>query len=224
MILGVTPELATLDWPPGTTLVAVDSCTAMIEEVWPRSGLPENARVLNADWRNIPVDAGAFDIVVGDGCLVLLDYPNGYRDLAVEVRRVLAVDGRWVLRIFTRPAELETIESIKADLAEGRVGSFGAFKWRLAAALQQAVEYGVRLAEVWEAWQEIRAGLAMLPPEWTPEIITTIDAYQDSSTKYTFPSLIDVREVLRDLFVEIGCAVPAYELGERCPTLVLAPH
>ena len=35
LLLGVTPEIATLNWPAKTFLTAVDKSEAMIEVVWP---------------------------------------------------------------------------------------------------------------------------------------------------------------------------------------------
>jgi len=42
--------------------------------------------------------------------------------------------------------------------------------------------------------------------------------------RYTFPTLAEARAALRDDFSEIACGLPGYELGERCPTFVLAPR
>ena len=52
LLLGATPELATLAWPSGTDLLAVDRCPRMLSTVWP--GYPR------------PGD-GAF-LTIGCGC------------------------------------------------------------------------------------------------------------------------------------------------------------
>jgi SAM-dependent methyltransferase len=223
LILGVTPELATLPWPAETSLVGVDRSAAMIEAVWPRAGLPRSASVVRADWRELPLDAASCDIVVGDGVFAMLAHPDGGRVLAAQVHRVLAPGGRFVTRAFVAPERAESVEAVAADLRAGRIGSFHALKWRLAMALQPSPERGVRVADVWTAWREICPNGEALADDlgWDRAVVATIDAYRDGDGVYAFPTLAELRRILAERFVELECRVPRYELGARCPTLVL---
>src|SRR5690606_18359058 len=97
LILGVTPELYRLPWRDGTTLLAVDSTQAMIDAVWP--GDP--AVAFRASWTSLPLPDASQHIVVCDGGLAMLRYPDQQRALATELRRVIAPDGLFVLRLYT---------------------------------------------------------------------------------------------------------------------------
>jgi SAM-dependent methyltransferase len=226
LILGVTPELATLPWPADTTLLAVDRSPDMIRAVWPSAGLPAGATAICGDWRSLPLGAGAVDLLAGDGASVVLAYPDELRALSAEARRVLAADGRLVLRAFVQPEAREDLAAVGAALRAGHLGSFHAFKWRLAMALQPSTERGVRLADIWNACGDLcpdRAALAAATG-WPLETIATLDAYRGVTATYAFPTLAELRAVLAADFLELACHTPAYELGERCPTLVLAPR
>jgi SAM-dependent methyltransferase len=222
LILGVTPELCTLAWPAGTALLAVDRSPDMIRHVWPEVGLPPQASVLVADWRDLPLPDGAFDLVAGDGCSTLLPFPHAHRVFGAEIRRVLAPGGRLIMRAFVQPAEREAPASVGAALWSGRIGSFHAFKWRLAMSLQPSTERGIRLSEIWDAWRAICPDPAALAERlgWPLETITTIDAYRGAPAVYDFPTLEELRAVAGETLVEVACHTPTYELGERCPTLV----
>ena len=141
------------------------------------------------------------------------------------LRRVLATNGRCVVRCFVQAKTPEPVGGVLEDLARGRVGGFHAFKWRLAMALQADSERGVVLADVWDALQEAEPDLVALSSRigWPVEVIRTIDAYRGVGARYWFPS----SDTLRDLLSNAGFAIldvihPAYELGDRCPSMVLA--
>ena len=54
-------------------------------------------------------------------------------------------------------------------------------------------------------------------------MIATIDAYRGAPACYSFPTLAELRAVLAGAFSEQACRMLDYELGERCPILLLAP-
>lgn len=221
LVMGVTPELAGL----GSHTLAVDRNPSMIRGVWPDFGRKPGSYVC-ADWGQLPVADGSRDLVLCDGGLTLARFPDGYRAWAREVSRVLSTGGRAVVRAFVLPEEPETAEAVLEDLEGGAIRSFHAFRWRLAMALQRDVEEGVGVDEVWRFWdREGRLALARATsPAWPDEVVHTIEAYRDLTLRLRFPTLGAVRSVLQELFEERQCYVPRYELGARCPTLVLSPR
>lgn len=221
LLLGVTPEIATMRWPAPTELLAVDRCAGMIALVWPTSGLPRDARAVRGDWRALPAGDGSIDLAMGDGSLTPVAWPDDYRAIVAELRRVVRVGGRCVLRLFAAPREREDLAAVARDLESGRIASFHAFKWRLAMAVADGAP-NVRLADVWAAWREVvrdpPALLARLG--WPASLLATIDVYRDAPASYSFPPVDDVVRAFADGFVEVARHVPRYELGDRCPTLV----
>lgn len=229
-LLGVTPELARMRWPRGTRLVAFDRCPAMLAEVWPGTAalgrapcFLESARAVRADWCALPAAAASLDVVVGDGCYTLLDAARGYPALGREVARALAPGGRFVMRFFVRPERPEPVDAVFADLRAGRIGSFHAFKWRLAMALHGSLAEGVAVAEIWSHWRARERDAEALAAHlgWPAAEVRTIDAYRAASARYTFPTLAEARASLAEDFVERACHIGGYELGERCPTLLM---
>jgi hypothetical protein len=142
------------------------------------------------------------------------------------LRRVLRAHGLVLLRFFTRPDRPEPVQQVFEDLFEGRIGNFHVFKWRLAMALHPSLGEGVRLADIWDAWQA-----AVPRPEelarklgWPLPEVSTMADFRQVHARYTFPTLAETRSVLAAEFEEIACHFPGYELGERCPTLALRPR
>lgn len=219
-LLGVTPELARMRWPRGTRLTAFDRCPGMLAEVWPGAALAPDAVAVRAAWEALPVADGALDVVAGDGCYTLLDAPRGYRALGAEVARALAPGGTFAMRFFVRPERPEPVDGVFAALRAGAIGSFHAFKWRLAMALHGKLEEGVRVADVWDAWRAHEGDADALAARlgWPAAEVRTIDAYRDAPARYTFPTLAEARALLAEHFVEEACHAMGYELGERCPT------
>jgi hypothetical protein len=119
---------------------------------------------------------------------------------------------------------MESVDCIVEDLRQKRIGNFHVFKWRLAMALHGPLEDGVRLGDVWDAWRDLVPDPQPLAADlgWPMEIINTIQNYRNVDTRYTFPTLDEAR-TLAVGFDIVAVHVPAYELGERCPTLIMRP-
>jgi SAM-dependent methyltransferase len=223
LLLGVTAEIANMAWPAGSSLVAVDHSLPMVNNVWPR---PPHGAAVCADWRDMPLAAGSCDVALGDGCLTLLPWPDGFRKFAGSLRRVLAEDGKLALRTFCRPEKRETPGQVFADLRAGRIRGFHAFKWRLAMALHGDVEEGTRLADVWDCWSEEIAD----PDEvarargWPAELARSMELYRGSETRYLFPTEAEARDGLASDFALEARHTGGYELAERCPILVFRPR
>lgn len=226
LLMGVTPELCSLPTGERSRLIAIDRSADMIHSVWPGRLRPLD-EVLCADWRRLPIENESVDVILSDGCLSTLPYPSGYANVCAEILRVLRDRGRCVARCFVQSEKPELLDAVLADLAGGRVGGFHAFKWRLVMALQPDAETGVVLSDVWDALHEAESDLDALSLRcgWLVEEVRTIEAYRGVEARYSFPDL----DALCGLFSDVGFSVlevsrPSYELGDRCPTVVLAPR
>lgn len=223
LLLGVTPELARLRWPDRTHLLAVDRSAGMIQRVWPGDALALDAQVIRGDWNALPLSDGCRDTVIGDGFYTPLAYPSDYRRLGRELARVLRPGGLYLIRAFVRPDAAESLEAIEADLLAGRIGTVHALKWRLAMLLHDDLATGVRLDAVWRLWDDLRAQPAVADRlrQWPAEEVATLEAYRGAPGRYTFPTLTELRAALAPDFTELDCRLPDYELGDRCPILLL---
>lgn len=217
LVLGVTPELVTMTLPAGSTLVAVDKEPAMIDALFtPAPG----RRALVGEWLALPLPDASIDLVVGDGGCSVFVFPGEYRAFAAELSRVMRPGGLVALRLFAAPARAETLDEVRAALPA--IGSFDALKWRIAMAVQSPAR-AVPVTAIRDAFDALVPDRAELATRtgWRREVIDHIDAYRDSRAVYSFPTLDEVRAVLAPRFIEVACRVPSYELGHRCPTLVL---
>jgi hypothetical protein len=82
----------------------------------------------------------------------------------------------------------------------------------------------VVLADVWDAFHAAEDDLDSLALRcgWPLEAVRTMEAYRGVPARYSFPALPELRE----LFLDAGFSLadvfhPTYELGDRCPTLLL---
>ena len=221
LLLGVTPEIASMRWPRGTRLIAVDRSQGMIEHIWPGNAF-EGAQVLPGEWGALPVETGSCDIITGDGCFSQLAYPQGYDDLATELSRVLRRRGLFAMRAFVRPEPSESVQELLSEMRAGKIRSFHAFKWRLNMALQPDTVTGVRLNDIWTVFMELFGDPMALAAQlnWPFADVETIHAYRNMDARYTYPTLAELRGALSARFTEIACEFPDYEMGERCPTLL----
>ncbi len=225
LLLGATPEIATMSRPAGAPLLALDSSPAMVENVWPRDAAAGAAIVL-ADWKAMPVRSGACGLVIGDGILTSQRFPHDFRALAAELRRVVRDRGTLVLRLFARPETPDPLGAVFDDLRNARITNFDIFHWRLAMAMHRDLASGTRLADVWEAWHRCVPDPPALMAElgWAPDAARILETYRGLETTISFPTVTEVREILADGFEMTACHVPAYETGDRYPTVVLRPR
>jgi len=224
LLLGVTPEIATLNWPAEFKLLAVDRSPGMIAAVWP--GDEAWRSVTCADWLSLPFPDNSFDFVVGDGCLVLMHYPDEYRRLSASLRQCLRSEGVLMLRIFCRPTQVESVDDVFMDIQKRAIGSFDAFKWRLIMAVQgDDVAGGALLADVWRVWRRYVPDPQIFAQEqgWSFQKVQVIDTYHDSPTRYHYPTLEEVCKEFGDDFELAWSQVGEYELAERCPHVMFRP-
>jgi SAM-dependent methyltransferase len=225
LLLGVTPEIARLPLPEGSFLTAVDTSEPMAQAVWP-GDVPGRRQVVCSDWLALPLHDRCCDVVIADGSLNCVPFPNGLRALAASVRRAMRDDGILAVRCFVRPASPERPEDIFADMLRGTIPSFHHCKFRLLMAMQKSTEQGVQVGETHRLWtnQNFDRTLLAFGPGWDARDIDTIELYRNKSTVHSFPTLAELRSVLADFFDEVSLLIPSYNLGERCPTLVLRPR
>lgn len=210
LLLGVTPELAAIG-----TITALDHNPAMI-------GTLAVGHTVHGEWLDMPFPDARFDFALGDGSPNMLAYPHGYTALFQQLARVLKPGARVAFRLFAAPEEGESLATLQAEAMAGRIGSFHAFKWRLAMALVRAAgDANIAVARIHAAFQQHfpdRAALAQATG-WAPESIQTIDVYAGSDVVYNFPTLSQMRAVSAPYLRECGVAYGSYELAERCPVL-----
>ncbi|MGE0723038.1 MAG: class I SAM-dependent methyltransferase [Alphaproteobacteria bacterium] len=225
-ILGVTPELASLPWPTGTRLLAIDNSRPMIDALWPAPGAPAGARAICADWRAMPIADGALDAVVGDGCYAAVALPDEGQTVSRELRRTLRPNGIVAIRTYLRPAAPDDLEALRARLAGGGIGSVHALKWLIAFAVQPSTAVGAKLADIWDAWQSLAPAAAALAgrPGWRAEEIASLGRYRGNTTRYHFPTIDEFRAIFADDLQEAACITKDYELGDLCPTFILRPR
>lgn len=222
LILGVTAELYHLPWPNGTNVLAVDHTQCMIDAIWPG---PRNA-VICAEWTTMPLQQGSRDIVLCDGGVNLLTYPNGHRQLVRTLHRVIASGGLCILRLFVPPKEHEATDNVLQDLLEAKIPDLNLLKLRLWMALHKDITQGIQLKRVWDAIHRVAPDFKRLASRigWPLEHLLVINTYRNCSVRYFFLSLDDVRHLFcrnPGGFELETVQVPTYELGERCPTVVL---
>jgi SAM-dependent methyltransferase len=221
VVLGSTIELASLRWPDRSIILALDRSLGMLNGVWSRASA---APAVAGGWLEMPIRDDSCDIIVGDGSLTQVRRADGFA-LFRALRRVVRHDGLVLLRILTRPSPSEAADAVWADLTAGRIGSFHVFKLRLLMALHGG-DGEVRPHDVWAHVQTRAGSLERVARQagWSIDEVATLDAYRDQAAIYWFPTLAEIRAVLDANFVEEHCCRPAYELGDRCPTLLLTPR
>jgi hypothetical protein len=224
LLLGVTPEIATMRWPDASFVMAVDRSFAMTQTVWP-GNVPGRRTVVCGNWLSMPRTASSCHVVIGDGSINSLRYPRQFSTLAETISKVLRNDGILLLRCYVQDVVRERPEEVYADLMGGSISSFHAFKLRLLMAMQSDTEQGVSVSDVHQSWITRAVDPERLPhgPGWEKDAIETIDFYRNRSTVYTFPKLAELRSVLQPFFDEVCLSTANHDMGERCPTLVLRP-
>jgi hypothetical protein len=225
LMLGVTPEIATMAWPAGTVLTAVDMSLPMIDCVWP-GDVAMRRRAVHADWFDFAGGAGHFDVVIGDGTFALLDYPWQYRALAAKARHWLADDGIMVTRPFLQAPVRETPGAVFADLVANRIASFHSFKLRLAMALQESAESGVRMGDAYAAWERAAIDVDALTATtgWRRGVIETVRTWEGKDSRLSFPGAAEFDDAMGELFDKEDERHLPYELGERCPVVCFRPR
>ena len=222
LLLGVTPEIYHLPWPEGTSFLAVDKSQAMIDAVWP--GPKEAAQCV--DWLSLKLPDNSRDIVFCDGGLPLIAYPHQQQQLVRILRNVLSDQGVCILRLYVPPPQQESPEAVLKDLIEGRIPNLSILKLRLGMSLMKSTAEGVAVGMIWQLIHEVAPDLERLASRigWSVEHMLVINAYRGSADRFYFVTVNQVTDLFCDNpggFEVHRLRVPSYDLGERCPTIVL---
>ncbi|MDC8757199.1 hypothetical protein [Janthinobacterium fluminis] len=221
LLLGVTAELSALS----DNMVAVERDATMIARQWRPRGPGQSVR--QGDWLALPFGADSFAFAAGDGSLNMLRHPDGYGRLFEQLRVCLRDQGRLALRVFTAAHDNETPQAAADAALRGDIGSFHAFKWRLAMALvARAGQPDIAVAAIHAAFDALLPDRALLASRagWARADIDTVDVYRDSPAVYSFPTLRQVRQAVPAGYAELGVFHGSYELAERCPILAWSLH
>ncbi len=216
LLLGVTPELASLSTPT----IAVDWAESAIRDIWP--GDTEDRHALLGDWRALPLSDVSVGSVIGDGSLNAVRWPHGAHEVACEIDRVLMDDGIIVCRAFVAPDTCEAISVIADEIRTRREPSFAAAKWRMAMALTDA-DGNVAVADIHAAFEDQFPDREQLAQQtgWPLATIAEIDAYRGSAMQLAFPTGAMFERVAAPRFRARWVAAGSYPLASRCPVLML---
>jgi len=218
LLWGVTPEIATMSWPEGTQLLAIDKSQPMIDLVWP-GDVAGFRKAVQGDWFEYRCTEPRHDVVIGDGNFAPLDFPRSYRALAAAARASLTDTGIVISRFWVRPSKSETPDAVLEDLRANRIQSFHAFKFRLAMALQDDAETGVAVSEVFAEWKRARVDMGSLlaMTGWQRETVDMIHLYEGKTSRLAFPSIGELEAVMSEYFDTLETRCLDYELGGCCP-------
>lgn len=223
LLLGITPEIAAAQCLQGIDLIAVERVRAMIESAWP--GNTNGRRVICADWAHAPFPDESFDLAIGDGCLMVVGFPDELSLLLASVHRCLHRDGHLMLRLFCRPDIAETPDAVIAALLSGEIGSIHAFKWRLGMAVQGMDDApDVAVDAIWRIWNSARIDASRLAKErgWPLAAVGTLEFYKGSSARYNFMRYDDtIGHLQRAGFDLVAKRTGHYELAMSCPHILL---
>jgi hypothetical protein len=173
------------------------------------------------------LEVTSVDLVIADGVLNECSFPAGCLGFCTEFRRVLRAGGRCIIRCFAQRQNREAKEEVFADLSRGAVGSFNAFIVRLAMAIQPSPEAGITEAQIWDVVHEMWSSAERLAAchGWPIQEVGILDSFQSSSRRYAFPTVTEFERIFADCGFTIRHVLyPVYELGERCPTIVMEPR
>jgi hypothetical protein len=221
MMLGVTPELATV--LAKTRSLEIDHSIGMIDWSWTKFPRSHLATPIAGQWTNLPVRNDCIDLILGDGCNIQLEFPGAYQIWFREMARVLQPGGKVAIRVFVSPETPEHSNAVIDDLMHRRIGNSNALRMRLFMALQPSATIGVAVSDIAAFWASAQIDENFLVTElgWPTAAIGIFEVFKNLNLRYSFPTLAELKTVYSDHFVEADRYIPGYEIGSRCPTIVL---
>ena len=207
LLMGVTPQIA----EAYTHVTAVDREPAMIENVWP--GNTETKRAIQANWLTVDLPENYYDGIIGDGSINMLDLKD-VEFMLDKAKTLLRPGGVFACRMFTRPDEPVTMERLHAEAANPTV-NFSAYRRLIPMyiAAQNGPVVPVKL--ILNLFDQMFPDRTILP--WTPEQMSTMDAYRNSESTTWFPTRNEILALTPagSRYIESG----TYDIADTCPIL-----
>jgi hypothetical protein len=224
LILGVTPEIALMNWPANTYVTGVDNSPDVIRAIWPGDA-PNVREAICANWLSIPRSLRSLDVIIGDGSLIAFRFPQQTKEIVRRAHALLRADGLLVLRCYTQSSPKESVQEVFHALSAGEIPTINHFKFRLFMAVQRDAEEGAPVKDIYRAWANNRIESDVLTQrfKWTRAAIDTMEFWRDGDTVYTFPTLQETLDVLQEHFEICSLQAPQDGLGQRCPIVVATP-
>lgn len=220
LLLGVTSEIYNLPWPVGTDFLAVDHNPIMIEKVW--RGRPEQVQCV--DWLDMDLTEASRDIVICDGGLCLLPFPEGLEKLAAKLHEVIAPGGIFVTRLFAPSRLRESTQEVVSAFLAGSAPDPCYLKLRLWSAMYSENEPGLPHVKVWEALkQEIENPIqAAHQVGWSDQKLSLLESWQHSNASVYLLPVDKIAAIFAERagFELIDVKVPTYALGDCCPMII----
>jgi hypothetical protein len=220
LLLGVTPELACADWLRPARITAIDHSADMISHIWP--GDAQHRHAVLGDWLALPVAPQSQDIVVGDGVLNFFSFPEGHQQLAISLSSALRDSGHLIIRAFCAHEHCASPEEIFQNARRGGMTNFNEFKLLLLAALQQGqVHQGVKLATVWELFQQEFPDLQTCAEQtgWSTRVIKTIDLYKNNPAHYHLGTPREIEAAVSGQFKLVKMQLPSTPWSSPTPLM-----
>lgn len=221
LILGATPEYFHLSWPTAVNVRAADLSMFMLQTVWPGP----QTNVICADWLCLPLAANSQDIVLLDGGICLLSYPQAQARLIQEVQRILRPGGHWYIRLFVLPEQSESVQEVLYAVDSGAISQINVLKLRLWVAMQ--AESGEPVGNH-EYWQKLRAywpDFSVLAARLGLDVQQLLLASETKDYRYYhfsgLPEYLTMFTQQPGGFELSATAIPGYIEGRLCPTVVL---
>jgi hypothetical protein len=219
LIIGGNPQLYELPWPAGTDLVTIPHAQDLLD-------LPRPCGPSAAISNGVALPPESRDIVVCDGGLNLLSFPEGHAAFNRRLREIVAPGGIVAARVCVLLPRPETVDTVVDDLRSGRVADIVELRTRLWMAAQQSASDGVSMAAIEDVVRRMLPGLPALEIalRWPPGRLGAFDPYRDRASRYHFFTLDDIRAVYcgdRGGFTLETIRFPAHPLGSQYPTIVL---
>jgi hypothetical protein len=222
VMLGMTPGIAQMRWPPNSKLLAVDKSEAVIRALWP-GDIPGVREAICAPWSAIPRPRRSCDMILGDGSFIACKFPEEVIGLLQYLGELLKEGGAIAIRYFVRPNVCESVESVFDALLSSQGMAVDAFKMRLWTAMQRTVEEGVAVRDAAQLLDRYMLDSHAMQERlgWSRSAIEPFAAWSSSTSVYHFPTIDELLPVFRRHFEVVSVSFPKYELGNCAPTLVM---
>jgi hypothetical protein len=221
LVLGVTPALADLPWPPKAELHAVDYDEVMVKALWhPREG----AQVHLARWQEMPFEDGYFDLIIGDCSFNALSEIADYTEVLREVARVSRSGAPLIARFFMQSEPPPNLAWIAQQVPEA-LAHYRAASKRVLVALACAEDDGTfhmaavrdRIGEQWGDYEDYLKALGGPPEDF--ELSKLVFGYDQ---RLNYPTERAITERFAPFYRDISFAYPAYDAGRYCPIVRFA--